>query len=306
MDAAEAVKLMKKAVFANTPEFQCFASENKVYIRSFAAATRICRLQLPGQAEKQIKLLPGIVTAVDAKVTGSGVLIAPDGRKYDVVYKKAARHTLAKVNCKPVFDGSGNWLKGVPGGVLKYPENILPAAALQPELRYFKSSFNPEGHNISAQYWTAYDEENFYLAVKVDDPIHMQRQKPTEFWRDDCLQFVLSHESGDGYLKEAGKEPKSEFNYAVALTPQGTRLYKFGKDSGLKEYPAKVTRNGNTTFYEVSIPWKAIGGKAKRFGFVVFNNNWSTKASAPYYLYFTEGVASGADDTKLKVLDYAR
>ena len=307
MDAEKAVAMMKKAVFANTPEFQCSASENKVYVRSFAAATRICRLQMPGQPEKQVKLLPGIVTALDAKVTGSGVLIAPDGRKYDVVYKKAQRHRLAKVNRKPAFNGSGAWLKGLSNGILKYPENILPAEALQPELRYFKTEkFNPEGHNISAQYWTCYDEENFYLAVKVDDPIHMQRQKPNEFWRDDCLQFVLSHESGDGYLMGTGKEPKSDFNYAVALTPQGTRLYKFGKDSGLKEYPAKVTRNGNTTFYEVSIPWKAIGGKAKRFGFVVFNNNWSTKSSAPYYLYFSEGIANGADDTKLKMLDYVR
>ena len=306
MPPEEAVALMKKAVFDNTLEFQCAASGNKVYIRSFAAETRVCRLRLPGQPEQTVKLLPGRINTVEAVVTGAGELLAPDGRSYPVTPEKVSRQTLAKLKSRPVFDGSGSWLEGLKAGALNYPGDIRPPEALQQERRYFRSDFNPEGHNISAQYWTAYDDDNFYLAVKVDDPVHQQRQKPAEFWRDDSLQFVLSHEAGAGLLAEPGRKARSQFNFGLALTAQGPQLVKYlGSDKGLKDFPAKVTRNGNTTFYEVAVPWQAIGGKAKRFGFVVFDNNWPTAASAPYYLAFSDGIAGGADDTRLKVLDYA-
>ena len=306
MQPEQAVAMMKKAVFDNTPEFKCTALENKIYIQSYASETRICRLQIPGQKEKTVKILPGKITTVDCAITANAVLIAPNGRKYDVPLKKFEEHTITRLKTTPVFDGSGAWLKNLTSGMLKYPDHIRPAEALQPERRYFRTSFNPDGHNISAQYWTAYDDKNFYLAVKVDDPVHQQRQQPLAIWRDDCLQFVLSHESGSGVLAESGKKPQSPYNFALALTPQGTRLVKLlGKDSGIKDYPAVVTRNGNTTFYEVAIPWQAINGKARRFGFVVFNNNWATRNSAPYHLDFSEGITNGADDTKLKVLRYA-
>ena len=301
----QAVSLMKKAVSANAPEFKCSAVADKVYIRSYAKMTRECRLLMPGAEEKKVKILPERMNIVGAKAARSGKLIAPDGRSYDVPLIKTDFFTVDRVKKRPVFDGSGKWLSGLRSGLLKYPEHIRPAEALQPERRYFKTSFNPAGHNISARYWTAYDNENFYLAVKVDDPVHLQRQKAAELWRDDCVQFVLSHTDA-GVVSSPGKIPYSEFNFGLALTPNGTQLVKFlGKDRGLKNYPAKVTRKGNITFYEVAVPWKAVGGKATRLGFVVFNNNWKTMKSAPYHLDFSEGITNGFDDTKLKVLKYA-
>ena len=113
------------------------------------------------------------------------------------------------------------------------------------------------GHNISAQYWTAYDDEYFYFAVKVDDPVHQQRKDPLKLWQDDSIQFVLSHESGSSLLADpAAGKPVSEYNFGLALTPKGTMLVKYaGKDSGIKDFPAKVTRNGNNTFYEVAVPF---------------------------------------------------
>lgn len=304
MPPAQAVELIKKAVLSNTPEFRCRATDGQVYIRSYAKTTKVCALQLPGQPEIKVKLRPWKMNVIKAKVTGKGKLVAPDGREYPVPLEKVDYHTISRIKSRPVFDGSGKWLAGLPAGLLKYPENIRPAEALQPERRYFKTSFNPDGHNISAQFWTAYDEEYFYLAVKVDDPVHQQRQTADGLWKDDSIQLVLSHEGID--RSTAGGKPVSEYNFGLALNSHGTMLVKYlGKGKGIKDYPAKVTRSGNTTFYEVAIPWKAIGGKAKRFGFVVANNNWQTVASAPYRLEFTEGICGGADDTKLKVLKYA-
>ncbi|MBE6392503.1 MAG: hypothetical protein E7044_00380 [Lentisphaerae bacterium] len=304
MSPAQAVALVTKAVLNNSPEFKCSATSDTVYIQSFAALTRECKLKLPGQAEKTVKVFPGKTTVVSAKVAGNGKLIAPDGREYAVELSKVDFYTVPKIKSRPVFDGSGKWLTNLKSGLLKYPDHIHPAEALQPERRYFKTSFNPNGHNISARYWTAYDDNNFYLAVKVDDPVHLQRQAALELWKDDSIQFVLSHEG----IKESatGGKPVFEYNFGLALTAHGTQLVKYlGKECGLKTYPARVTRKGNETFYEAAIPWSAIGGKATRFGFVIFNNNWKTMKSAPYHLDFSEGITNGFDDTKLKVLKYA-
>lgn len=305
MSPEKAVAMMKKAILSNTPEFKCSAYPDKVCIRSYSPATRECRLLLPGQKEKKVKLLPGTMTEIKTSVSGSGKLIAPDGRVYNIPLLKIDYYTVKRIKTQPVFDGSGSWLKGLPAGTLKYPEHIRPAEALQPERRYFKTSYNPDGHNISARYWTAYDDKNFYFAVKVDDPKHQQRQQPLDLWRDDSIQFVLSH-TDSTFSADSGKTPRSEYNFALALTPKGTQLVKMlGKFAGLKEYPAKVSRQGNITFYEAAIPWAAVGGKAKRFGFVIFNNDFPTRKSAPYYLEFSAGIAGGHDDTKLKVIKYA-
>ena len=77
-----------------------------------------------------------------------------------------------------------------------------------------------------------------------------------------------------------------------------------GKDAGIKDYPAKVEREGNTTRYEVAIPWSAVGGKAKRFGFLVFDNNNPAQSSAPYWLELTPGIAGGQDSSKLAKVVY--
>lgn len=296
-----AIQLMKKAIRQNAPEFNCYALAEKVYIKSLVAVTQKCKLRFPGQKEITVEVLPGKVNELAMPAKSGGQLIAPSGRVYDIPLKKIDTYTINKIKTKPIFDGSGNWLKGLPSGILKYPEDIKPADALKPEKRYFRTDFNPDGHNISAQYWTAYDTENFYFAVKVDDPIHQQRKLDNMIWQDDCIQFVLSHEA----IIAPGIRPRSEYNYGLALTQSGTVLMKFnGKDKGRKKYPAKVTRSGNTTFYEIAIPWKEIKGRAARFGFIVWNNNWKTKNIAPYRLEFTGGIADGPNDAKLKLLEY--
>ena len=297
----EAIKLMQKAIRQSAPEFNCYALAEKIYIKSLVSVTQKCKLRFPGQKEITVEVLPGKVNEIAMSAKSSGKLIAASGRVYDIPLKRIDSYTIRKLKVKPVFDGSGNWLKGLPSGMLKYPDHIKPADALKPEKQYFRTDFNPHGHNISAQYWTAYDAENFYFAVKVDDPIHQQRKLDNMIWQDDSIQFVLSHET----IIAPGIRPRSEYNYGLALTQTGTVLMKFnGKDKGRKKYPAKVTRNGNTTFYEVAIPWKEIKGRAARFGFIVFNNNWKTKNIAPYRLEFTSGIADGANDANLKLLEY--
>ena len=175
MSPQNVITLMKNAVNKNSPEFQCEAVSDKIFIRSYASNTKVCKLIFPGQSDKEIKLLPGKINEVSINVTDNGKLLAPDGRLYPITLKRQDIHSIKRLKNRPLFDGSGEWLSEISGQLLKYPDHIRPAEALQPERKYFKSSFNPNGHNISAQYWTAYDDQYFYFAVKVDDPIHQQR-----------------------------------------------------------------------------------------------------------------------------------
>ena len=61
---------------------------------------------------------------------------------------------------------------------------------------------------------------------------------------------------------------------------------------------ANTPRRDGITRYEAAIPWNAVGGRAKRFSFLVMDNNSPTFAGAPYWLEFTPGIAGGADSSK--------
>ena len=107
-------------------------------------------------------------------------------------------------------------------------------------------------------------------------------------------------------LLAAGEVPQgTEFNYTMALTPAGARLFKnLGADMGLKDHPFNIVRKNGKTYYEVAIPFKALGGKPKRFGFVVFDNNYTNLKSAPYCLDFTDNWSARNGDSKLKTLKF--
>ena len=298
--AAEVVPLIEQAIYANTPEFKCVALPDAVMVRSLVRATREVEIRMPGQAPLQTKLLPGKTGVFPMQAAAPGKLISGK-RTYDIPLEKLPVCTLKKV-ADPAQLRSGK------PGLLHYPDHVRPVEALQPERCYFRTEgFNPNGHNVSAQYWLGYDDKNFYMVVEVDDPVHLQRCTGKDIWHDDSLQFVLSPQDypPSTLLSDAEPRESSEYNFGLALTPQGVQLVKFlGKDAGVKDYPAKVVRQGNTTVYEVAVPWSAVGGRAKRFGFLVWDNNNPAQAKAPYRLELTPGIAGGADSSRLAKVKY--
>ena len=298
--AAQVAEVMKRAVAANSPEVICTALPGTIFVRSLVKETRDAEIRLPGKAPVKVKLLPGKVAAFATEVPGPGKL-AIGSREYEIPLEKIPVHRLRRVS------GLAELRKGKPG-LLRVPDHVRPLEALHPERCYFRSEgFNPNGNDVSAQYWTGYDDNNFYMAVEVDDPLHLQRYTAEDIWHDDSLQFVLSPTDypPSAMLSQSEKKPSSEYNFGLALTPKGVQLVKFlGKDAGVKDYPAKVFRKGNTTVYEVVIPWKAVGGKAKRFGFLVWDNNNPVQRKAPYRLELTPGIAGGADSSKLAKVIY--
>ena len=313
LDAAETARLIRSALQENMPECISKAyfdsvSSIRVFVRNQTDRVLQADLVFPGMKNKKISVPVLGVASFVLPVKSPGKLVSAGGREYPVELESSSVYTVQKIGKKPVFNGSGDWLKGRKWGLLKYPEHIRPSDALQEERCYFKTPGNPNGHSVSARYWTAYDKENFYLAVEVDDPVHQQRYEKGLLWQDDCLQFSFT---ADDFLPMEFRPLKdlllrSQFNYCMALTGKGLQICKLaGRDAGLKKFPAKITRKNGKTLYELAVPFKTFGGKRPvRFGFVVFDNNYRTLARAPYWLEFSPGVTSGKDSSYLKLLNW--
>ena len=313
VEALKAARLIREAIKENTPECICRAyfdsvSTIKVYVRNQTDEVLQADLVFPGMKDKKISIQPRKVATFILPVKSAGKLVSARGVEYPVELVQSSVHAVQKISKKVVFDGTGDWLKGLKSGLLKYPEAIRPSDALQEERCYFKTPENPNGHSVSAKYWTAYDKENFYLAVEVDDPVHQQRYSGFQLWQDDCVQFVFA--VGDFIPRDFRPmtmwDRKLEHNYCVALTGKGVEYCKMlGADSGAVKYPARVTRKNGKTLYEIAVPFKAFGGiLPRRFGFVVFDNNYPALKNAPYWLEFSPGVTSHKDASHLRLLDW--
>ena len=300
---------VRRVLTAAVPEFKgsgyAFSrDEARVFIRNLTSKTRTGELAGIGK----VTLLPDRTASFTVKTSDASCLFTADnGRKYGFEIDRKNTYPVTRVKRKVVLDGSGAWLKGLPEGILKYPEDIRPKSALQPELSYFKTSFNPKGHNVSAKYWTAYDDRNFYIAVKVDDPLHLQRFVGQDLWRDDSLQIVFS--SADAVPKElrnaAEQKIVSPLNFGIALTTNGPAVSNLvGSKIGTGAVKVNVTRKDGQTFYEAAFPFKELGGRPARFGFVIFDNNYVSRKNAPYWLEFSPGISGGADASKLKLIQY--
>lgn len=306
MPAKKLADELKKALQAQSPQFTFAAfytapGKAKVFIRNQTAEMK--RGVLQGNT---VSILPGKIAVIELDEPAAEVAFTDSQYvKYNIKIAPGNYQKAIKLAAKPLLDGSGNWLKNLPKGTLCYPDNIAPAEALQKELGYFKTSFSPNAHSVSADYWVAYDNENFYLAVKVDDPVHQQRSL-LDVWKDDSVQLVFAFgDAAPSALYYPDPAPRTTFNYGAGLTSKGSVLVKYrGKNQGKKDFPLNITRKDGITFYEICIPFKELGGKPTRFGFVVFDNNYPTKRFPPYWLEHSGGIAGGEDESQLKHLLY--
>ncbi|MBR4674442.1 MAG: hypothetical protein IKP00_08255 [Victivallales bacterium] len=305
---------LERALTAALPQLRVAATlEDEGHVKLFATnltgKTLEGEIQLEGGKSEKVKFLPGKVNKVVVPLAKS-IQVVCSGMTYPVVPQGSTIH-VQRVKSKPVLDGTGAWLAGLPRGELRYPDDIYPKEALHPERCYFKTSFNPNGHNFAVDYWLGYDDEYFYLAAKADDPHHVQTAFGNYIWRGDSLQWAFA--TTDTIPKAVlpkGSNDKSGvtlFNYGLALTKDGVECYRFLGAAGPRHFPCKVTRTGDETFYEVAIPWKELeyspaSGKRIAFSFIVFDRNSEAEVSAPYHIGLTRGIAGGADASLYKVI----
>jgi hypothetical protein len=153
------------------------------------------------------------------------------------------------------IDGDLSDWPSIPPVTLKGPGDVIRSEKSYPK-------------NLSATLRYAWDAQNLYLAVEVNDDVFVQNGTGPDIWKNDSLQLAFNLDpqiSGDA--SNAGDRRASEIN--VALTPNGPQAYRSGTFAAQK-FPVSVlspdqfhlavkkTDNGKLV-YEMAIPWTTLG-----------------------------------------------
>ncbi len=150
----------------------------------------------------------------------------------------------------------------------------------------FIHSDQPDG--ITAKVYTGWDDDNFRLAVFVEDEKHFNTRTGSSIWNGDSLQFAFAG---------AGAAP---FNLGLALASGEVRAHQWaGPDTDLLEnsgYSVVRDDGAGKTYYELKMPFESLKIKPEEgvfFGFnaVVFDDN--DGKGQDYWIQITPGVAGG-------------
>ena len=118
--------------------------------------------------------------------------------------------------------------------------------------------------DLSARTNIAWDEENYYMAVKVTDDVFCQESVRDKIWQGDSVQFgiVIAPEMDIALF---GQSSVTFSELGMALTEEGTVVWRWSAEDSVTHQPGEVTnaecavtRNGNETIYELKIPWSEI------------------------------------------------
>ncbi|HKU95441.1 MAG TPA: hypothetical protein VJR58_09200 [Vineibacter sp.] len=122
-----------------------------------------------------------------------------------------------------------------------------------------------------------WDEQNLYLAVRVADATHIQKQSVTEMWKDDSVQIGLAPGRPDQLVRAflPGLQETDMMELDVALRPQGPDVYRHATLNKHLAPVGGVDRNqirravrhgAGVTTYELQIPVEQIGLKPLQAG----------------------------------------
>jgi len=123
-----------------------------------------------------------------------------------------------------------------------------------------------------------YDMENVYIAFEVTDDVFYQPFDMLNYWQGDSVQFGFGFDinSSNGTCFMIALDPDGNaYNYRTA---QEGNMGGFGGEAAKQQYldgQQAVKRNGNKTYYEISIPW----GKISTMPFNVEKGSIKTSAS---------------------------
>ena len=116
--------------------------------------------------------------------------------------------------------------------------------------------------DLSARYFTTWDSDNFYIAVEVQDDVHLQQFESNAVYQNDGLQVFYDMDNNG-----TPQDPNLEDDYAwsFSLTEKGPQAYKayvpawqtaFLKEGLTADVELQINRNDDTglTTYEMRIP----------------------------------------------------
>ena len=156
--------------------------------------------------------------------------------------------------------------------------------------------------DLSGFGYLKWDNDNFYMMVKVKDDIHIQTSSGSGIWQGDGLQFCIDPSRGE----KIGKNDWHEIG--IVVTNEGdTHMWKWLSIPGIaggevKDYVGCAKRNEDdkTVTYEVQIPWKQLlplgttVSPNRIIGFSVIANEDDGKGRDGWIQYMS-GIGSGKD-----------
>jgi len=125
--------------------------------------------------------------------------------------------------------------------------------------------------DLSASFYTMWDDEYFYIAAQVRDDRFRQPFTGAGVWMGDSVQFGIDadYDRSLSYGEDDGE-------YGLALTPLGPQVVRWTGNPGVIEAANLVVlRQDGATVYEAAIPWEEMAplrpevGKTVGFSLVV-------------------------------------
>ncbi len=214
---------------------------------------------------------------------------------------------------------AGVKVDGDPGEWSKAPALVLDSAdALGPSREVAAKGQWTGPDDLSVRAWLGWDERGLYVAARVRDDAHLQRQSGDKLWMDDCLQLALDMANdalSPATVGHAGYDG-NDFNLGAALTAGGPSLYGYvergaTETQGPRAYPVAVKRTDSETRYELALPWEVLQvkprpGLAFACSFIVFDLDSPGEQQASYWLGLTPGIAGGQDPSQYRTFVLTR
>lgn len=146
--------------------------------------------------------------------------------------------------------------------------------------------------DLSAEAKFAYNEQYFYMAVKVRDNVHNPVAN-ADMWSGDSVQI--------GFGDNGVYGPEYGFNLAPGNQQQIWRWNNGSATADKGSVIYYVSRTGDSTYYEAAIPWAAVYGEAGfreqfQFSMVVNDNDGSGRRG---WIEWTTGIGRVKDGNQL-------
>jgi hypothetical protein len=108
--------------------------------------------------------------------------------------------------------------------------------------------------DLSATVTARYNADRLLLHAEVTDDVFHQTETLGSVWRGDSFQIGVD----PGWSRKPDVSHAVEFG--LALTADGPQVYRWTAPAGLMPGATlAVRRDGNTTVYDASLPWKELG-----------------------------------------------
>ena len=193
---------------------------------------------------------------------------------------------------KPVtVDGKlDEWNKNNLSKVFEGRAEINPP---DPHIPYFGND------DFSAEIYCGWDENNLYIAASVKDDIQANANSDYMIWNGDCFQVALDS-MADAVINKKTAYDANDFEFGASLNSKmKSEFYVWCANDKKPIYAQKksaVVRDekNKITFYEMSIPWKAMNIEAQPNKIIGLNYaliDDDDGSGTSYWYQLTQGIA---------------